>query len=69
MAKKAKPYKYVAPKLPEVSPEEVLAREKSLRDQIDSASYLQEEKEELKERLPWLYALFFPKRNKKFRQM
>jgi len=64
MAKK-KPYKYVAPKVPEVSPEEAKRLEENLRGQIDSASYLQEEKEELKERLPWLYALLFPKRRKK----
>lgn len=69
MAKKAKPYKYVPPKVSVVSPEEAKRLEESLRSQIDSASYLQEEKEVLKERLPWLYELLFPKRHKKHKQI
>ena len=66
MDKKPKKYrKYVPPPVPDVSPEEAKRLEESLRSQIDSASYLQEEKDGLKERVPWLYALLFPKRRKK----
>ncbi len=69
MDKKRKYKPYIPPPVPEVSPEHAQLLEKSLRDQIDSANYLQEEKEGLKERAPWLYTLLFdPRRHKKLKK-